>query len=112
MEHVSLEKKVPIMFMEVDAKGASEIPCPSWYKLDANVDDVPQPAKQQQFAVKWMHMAGSTSRYWGTGLMRFTITTHYRSIATHYHPLPRITPYYPPISNPYQPFSEILRSIT
>jgi hypothetical protein len=31
---------------------------------------------------------------WGTGLIRFTITTHYRSITTHYHPLPRITTQY------------------
>ena len=52
----------------------------------------------------------------GTGLIRFTITTHYRSITTHYHPLPRITTHYhthyPPITTHYPPITAHYRSIT
>jgi hypothetical protein len=37
---------------------------------------------------------------WGTGLIGFTITTHYRSITTHYHPLPPITAHHRSITTP------------
>jgi hypothetical protein len=40
----------------------------------------------------------STAQPRGPGLIRFTITTHYRSTTTHYHALPRITTHYHALS--------------
>jgi hypothetical protein len=47
-------------------------------------------------STKWP--AGMTHTPWGTGLIRFTITTHYPSITTHYHPLPTHYHALPPIT--------------